>query len=540
MLQKIKKDELILFQMMSHPIASCEILFHEFDSLGVWDKEKFGKVRPYQYPMFAWHSLLLYDKKLTKEENRKLERSLAESYNLGGRLTGKSRCGIILDVCILTIKKMFTWCVIASFDKGHVQEIMDTIIHCFESHKIFKLLHVNSIKSPIYNITFDNGCKIQSVNQNITSKKPGGQYHQKHFDLHYIEEASYLTKQVADKMFMSKAEKGVLNRWSGMTDFTKVSPMGEIFFDLSNKNKIINLPSYVNETWSDEDEAAAVKQFGGIDSPGYKVQIEGKVIEGMESVFDILRIREAYIRDAHGDAVPIKTFEVNKESFHRYKEILVLERPANASELGIYFDVGEGGAPSEYIVISKTNKLFKYIYRITTFQLSPDEEQQFVDTLIDLLQPTQLGLDFTSGCGKSMHSYLLKKYPDNKECFIKVAFNENIEIGIKTDKFGHPVKNKITGKTELEKVNTTDWSIQCLKDIFYQKKIECYQDIKFDTQMNNAIAIRNEHGKILYRVKGENHLYQAWQVFAVANWITEFKPVKAIARKKLGFGSFGK
>lgn len=539
MLPKIKKDELIMFQMLSHPIASCEILFHEFDSLGVWDKDKYGKIRKYQFPMLSWDSMLLYDKKKTLEENQHLEIALAESYNLGGRLTGKSRISIILDVCTVTLKKMFTWCVIASFDKTHVQEIMDTIIQCFDNHKIFKMLHGHSIKSPAYNITFDNGCKIQSVNQNITSKNPGAQYHQKHFDRHYIEESSFLTKQVSDKMFMSKAEKGVKNRWSGMTNFTKMSPMGEIFFDINKKKKIINVPSFVNPTWSDETEAKAIKQFGGVDSPGYKVEIKGEVVEGMESVFDILRVRETYIVDKEGDGVNIKAFEINKENFHRFKEILIIEKPINAESLGFYFDVGEGGAPSEYIVIVKTGKKYKYIYRITTYKLSPNEEEEFVDYLIEVLKPNVVGLDHTSGLGKSMFSHLINKYPDNTNTFVAVDFNSNLEIGFKKDNNGNFVRDN-TGKLVFEKANAVDWSIQCLKEIFYNDKIECYEDIKFDTQINNIVAAKNKTGKLIYDCKGENHLFQAWQVFAISYWNTEFKNIQPInPNRKPGFGSFG-
>ena len=876
MISKIKPEELAILQVLSHPISCVEVMFHDFDSLGVWNKEKFGKVRLYQYPMMSFDSLFLYDPKLSKEKNWEVKNNLGEAYNLGGRLTGKSRIAIILDWIVGVWNQVFKWGMISSYDKQHVEEIFDTSIHAYDNHKILKILNCKSLKSPIYKLNFCTGIKLESVNMNITcfddkteiltnngwkkyntilktdkvlslnketdiadyypiskiykynyngnvfkvnlknssfiftpnhkiyynwsfkqnwqikeiktlnlkansqiffkhsfiwkgkeelnpisfkvrknnksfadkkidfnlwleflgwfvseghvsqnntvyitqhqnvnrekcfeiekllkkmglnycfvkqkqykiycadlaiylknncylgnyirvksiynshnkivptyikslspnqitifleayrkgdgnilknkftryntvsehlandicelilktgkgvnlaknklgvycitelisktrniliknikevlytgkvwcvetnphnlifirregkccwtgnSKNPGGQFFGKHCDRHGMEEASYLTKEVAGKMLMSQAETGCINRYSGMTTFTKTSPMGEIFFDLKNKKKIINLPSYVNSTWNDKKEADAIKEFGGKDSPGYKVQIEGKVFEGVESVFDIQRVRETYITDKKGDAITIKTFEVNKESFHRFKEIVIIEKPVNADSIGFYFDVGEGGAPSEYIIISKLGNIFTYNYRITTFQLSPTEEEEFIDFLIEKLSPNVIGLDRTSGVGKSLYSHLIKNYPEAK--IVPVSFNENIEIGFAKDKDGKPKKD-LKGNLELEEANMVDWSIQCLKDIFYSKKIRCYEDIKLDTQINNVTVARTKQGKVLYGYIGANHLFQAFQVFGICYWLTEGLPsLKPIKKRKPGMGSFG-
>jgi hypothetical protein len=532
MIAKIKPDELKVFQVLSHPISCAEVLFHDFDALGIWDREKFGQIRKYQYPMLSYDSLFLYDKKLSKEKNWEVKNNLAESYNLGGRLTGKSAISIIIDSAVATFNKVYNWLVISSFDKLHVQEIFEKLINAFENHKILKILNVHSLRSPIYKLNFSNGCLLESVNQNITGKNPGGQFPGKHFDRHIMEESSYITKDVSSKMLMAQAEQGCINRFSGMTTFTKTSPIGEIFFDLNNKKKIINLPSYVNPTWNEKKEADAIKEFGGRDSIGYQVQIEGKVIEGAESVFDIMRVRATYLFDKHGHALPIKAFEVNKESFHRYKEIIILDKPGNAEFTGIYADVGEGGAPSEYIVLFKINKIYRYNYRITTFQLSPEEEREFIEFLIERLEPNVIGLDHTSGVGKALLSSLEKKY---REHIVAVDFNSNIEIDFEKDELGNHKFDK-NGKPILKEANTVDWSMQCLKDIFYNKKIQCYEDVKFDTQINNVIVKNTNQGKVIYGCKGANHLFQAFQVFAVTNWITEFKNIKTIKPRQQSLG----
>jgi len=862
MILKIKQEDLIFFEVMTHPISASQILFHDFDSLGVFDKNKFGFIRLYQYPMLSYDSLFLEDKKLSKEKNWEVKNNLAESYALGGRLTGKSIIAITIDVLVCTFNQVYKWAVISSYDKLHLLEIFEKLINCFENHKIMKFLNCHPLRSPTYKLNFDSGLLLESVNQNITGKNPGGQYFGKHYDRQYMEESSYLTKDVSGKMLMAQSEKGCINRFciregtkilmfdfstkniediqqndliiawdekqnslietevlnlfdsgirdvikiddsrnelwltpehkirclsegdkvykwreaygcmrykyfmksinylhnidyylrgvligliesdgshyilkgkeeilhqfiihqsdevdfiewllqklnimytkieqkkhgwnkktpyrfninrnsnyimlqaykeleilkdsmygfligfiigdgylgndgsmmitqsnktnrnkvekiesilnilklkycknyresnksvqfsinkyelpfyempckkglryrktilnirrpifnkeqikckgylenqqvydietkchsfiangfivhnSGMTTFTKTSPMGEIFFNLENKKKIVNLPSYVNPTWNDKKETDAIKEFGGKDSIGYQVQIDGKVIEGAESVFDIQRIRQTYILDKQGMGIPIKSFEINKDSYFRYKEIIIIEKPNNAESLGIYFDVGEGGAPSEYIIVSKTNKIYKYIYRITTFQLSPDEEKDFIEYLIEILQPNIVGLDHSSGVGKSLYSHLIKKYPEN---IIPIDFNSNIEIDFERDDKGKEIRDK-EGHPVMKKANVVDWSIQCLKDIFYNKKIQCYEDIKLDTQINNIIVVRSKQGKILYSCKGANHLFQAFQVFAITHFLKEMEEIKPITRKKPGLGYFG-
>jgi hypothetical protein len=40
----------------------------------------------------------------------------------------------------------------------------------------------------------------------------------------------------------------------------------------------------------------------------------------------------------------------------------------------------------------------------------------------------------------------------------------------------------------------------------------------------------------MYGYKGANHLFQAFQVFAIANWLSEFKGLQPIKRRKPGMG----
>ena len=529
MLSKISKEDLIFFEIMSHPISCAEILFHDFDSLGSWDKEKFGHIRLYQNPMIAFDSLFLEDPKLSAQQNFDVKNGLAESYNLGGRLTGKTAISIIIDGLVAIFNKTFKWGVISAYDKLHVQEAFEKIIISLENHPIMKMLNAHILRSPTYKITADNGCLLESVNMNIMGKAPGAQFFGKHIDKHWMEESSFITQPVSNKLLMAQSELGCINRFSGMTTFSKHAPMGKIFLDLKNNARITNLPSYVNPTWNIKKEEDSILEFGGRESIGYKVQIEGKVVEDSDSVYDIERIRESYNRK-----IDIKTFEITKDNFFRFKEILVLEKLVN-SEVGyVCSDIGEGAAPTEIIIIFKVKDKYRYTYNITATRLSADEQYDLFKYIIETIHPNVIGLDTTSGMGKALASRLTKDYPEN---IIWVSFNEKIRIDFEKDDKGNFITDS-KGQYQYKEEYIVDWSIQRLKQLFYNNKMACLTDYKLDVQFGGIVATRSGL-RTVYASKTANHLHQAFQVFSIVEWQAEFANIKPANRKKLGMGVFG-
>ncbi|MCE5214796.1 MAG: hypothetical protein LLF83_08775, partial [Methanobacterium sp.] len=259
---------------------------------------------------------------------------------------------------------------------------------------------------------------------------------------------------------------------------------------------------------------------------------DGQVIENGESVFIIEKVRETYIRDAFGTPFPIKTFEINTNNYFRFKDIVIVERPNNAESLHIHMDIGEGGAPTEIIVLSKIKDVYKYIYNITTFKIAPDENEKIVRFLIETLKANVVGIDITSGGGKSLFCNLAKDYnKENDEHIFPVSFNEKIAIGFKQDEKGNATSEHV-------EEYIVDWSIQRLKHIFYNNKIKCLYDIKFDAQIDGVIVMKSGQ-RTVYGNKTANHLFQAFQVFAIVDWQTEFKNINPAPRRKLGGGSFG-
>jgi hypothetical protein len=533
MISRITSEELQIFETLSNPISFVEVMFDNLGVLTEFTEEKYSKVRLFQYPIISYISLFFENPKLSNKENFKIKKGLGDCVNFGGRLTGKSLIGIIVDVILNTWHKTYTWGVVSSCDAVKVRGVLESILTVFDNHPIFSQLHAKSKSHPAYLVTFDNGVKLESVNTNVAGKEPGKNWFQKHVQIAFEEEASFLTDSISSKRLMAQSEFGMIERLTGMANFKKVSPIGRKFFDLKNENIVINIPSYANETWDEEKDDAAVKEFGGKQSPGYRTQILGQVVDDGDSVYDIERIRECYKRDKYGDPITIKSFEINRANFYRFKEVLVLDRPSNAESVWVCLDKGEGAAPTEIIVIFKNGDIYKYEYNITDFKLSPDEDDQVVEYIVEVLKANIVGIDTTSGGGKAMFSHLAKKYPEN---IVGVSFNEKIAIDFERNEQNNIV-NGADGKPKYKEEFIVDWSIQRLKHLFYNQKIQALFDIKLDTQFDSIVVMRSGQ-RTVYGSKMANHLHQAFQVFAIALWNYEFKLIRPIQVKKPGLGAY--
>ena len=531
MIEKISEEDLIIFELLRNPVASTEILFSNLGSLSEFDEDKFSEVRKYQWNYLSYDQLLFDNKELSEKEFFNLKKGMSQTYILGGRLTGKSLIGLIVDVVLALFHNTFHKGSVSSADAEKIKKVMEQVFVPLEFHPILKLLNIRVIRNP-YQAKTPSGTILESVNENVAGKNPGGNYHGRHDEKSWIEEASYQTNQIAHERLMAQSEMGIINHYTGMTTFAKESPMGKIFYDLKNECRIINLPSYVNHTWDADKEEAAIREFGGKSSSGYQVQIDGQVIENGESVYIIEKIRDTYLRDTNGTPIPIKTFEINTNNFFRFKDIAIVDRPNNAEAIHIHMDIGEGGAPTEIIVLSKIKDVYKYIYNITTFKIAPDENEVVVRYLIETLKANVVGIDITSGGGKALFCNLAKDYnKDNEEHIFGVSFNEKIAIGFKQDEKGNSTSEHV-------EEYIVDWSIQRLKQIFYNSKIRCLYDLKLDAQMDGIIVMKSGQ-RTVYGSKCANHLHQAFQVFAIIDWQTEFKNINPTQRRKLGGGSFG-
>jgi len=196
-------------------------------------------------------------------------------------------------------------------------------------------------------------------------------------------------------------------------------------------------------------------------------------------------------------------------------------------------DIGEGAAPTEIIIIFKLKK-FRYSYNITANKITPDELYELVRYIIELIKPNVVSYDNTSGVGVALGSNLKLDFAPN---LIPVNFNAKIEVDYEKDKDGN-YKTDNSGNYIYEYTRVDDWSFQQFKRIFYNQLIEMPYDYKFDKQVQNLILIR-QGGGIKYQCKVANHLWQAFQVFCIAEWKTEFTNIKPIDPPKPSLGYFG-
>ena len=159
------------------------------------------------------------------------------------------------------------------------------------------------------------------------------------------EEMSFEPEKVYEKRIEATSELGCIERISGMTNFTKYSPTGKIFYDLTKRPWVVNLPQYVNPMWDDAEKKKAVRKYGGESSMGYKVFIKGEVVEDGLAVFDMERVRKCYLDDKE-----IKVFEIDKNSYSIFEQRLIVEPPKNASRIYICADVGESVSKNEFVL----------------------------------------------------------------------------------------------------------------------------------------------------------------------------------------------
>jgi hypothetical protein len=90
------------------------------------------------------------------------------------------------------------------------------------------------------------------------------------------------------------------------------------------------------------------------------------------------------------------------------------------------------------------------------------------------------------------------------------------------------------GEPVYREANVKEWAVKRIKDLLYtgRLKIPVQENYKFDNQFNSIITMKSGN-RTLYRVVGtEDHLFDAFLVFAIQQWSEEFSITHPIKRKK--------
>lgn len=523
LLEKITDSELNFLEDFSNSLCISEIMFHDLDNMGKFDDSLLGEIRLYQLSMLSYEYLLDEDDKLSEKENFKLREGCGNLYAFGGRKYGKTLITEIIDMLVSMIHLPGENVGFSSYDAIHIRGVLEKVIQVLELHPFYdKILEPKINRSPNYHFYLKSGYTLDSINLNLGSKNPGAQFFQKHLDRLYGEEWSFETEDVHKKRLDSISENGCVERLAGMTNFTKHSPAGRMFNDPYKKAWISNYPQYVSPKWDEKEREKAIREHGGASTASYRIFVDGEVVTEGISVFDIQRVKECYLEDRE-----IKHFEIKKEDFDFFENIIVVDRPSNADRIFLCADIGES-APTEIIILAEINKKYRYLYNITLYNLTDKQQYKIFKYIVEKTSANIIAMDCTEGTGRAIFRGLNEIYPIENLCW--VGFNEKVDIDFEKDEFGRFMFKD--GVPVYKEEFVTDWSIIRLKILLYDKLLELPLDFKFEIQINSVVSMLSGKRVIYECLSEEDHLFTAFRCFAIAQWNYEFKNVKALKRKK--------
>lgn len=509
--EKINEKELLFCQNWHTPVCLTESMFSCLDNLSEF-KNSLSELRIYQYPMLSSEPFIDFEVSgLTPKERFELRKGAGDLYNYGGRKFGKSLITEKVDICLSMLHDANCWCGFSSADAIHLQDILDVVTRAISFHPILHMYKRRFRASPKYELESKNGWLLQGINMNVASKDAGRQWFGKHVRKLWIEEHSLETNTAYDKRKDSLSELGAVLRLSGMTNFTRFTPAGKAFYEPENKNKILNLPQSVNPTFDDKEDKDRQKEYGGADSLNYRVFVDGEVCEDGISEFDIARI-EPFINSK----VELKVFEIKKETFSYFKNIIIVERPKNVERIFIASDIGDGAGGSELVILGEIGDKYHYLYRIALYSLKDDEQFEIFDWLIQKLQANVVGIDCGDGTGRAIYRRLEKKYP--KTSLVYYSGGEKIGVDWKKDD---------NGKILLENAKPipldefmSEWGVRHLKALLYEGRILMPTDFKLEKQINSIIS-RTVGSRTIYACVSEDgdHVFDAFKVFAISVWL---------------------
>jgi hypothetical protein len=542
---KLTEEELNFLENFYNPKCLIETTFPKGKNVNAWNEGgECIKIRLYQVPMLTYDSCLEDDSKLSEQENFRLRLRAGTLILICGRKIGKTFIALVGNILKALLHYSGLEMTMSSYDEGHVNKVLDDVRSFFVTHLLYKQFKRNVKGSPEYKIETNNGNILFGVNENISKGQDQGKnWWGKHTSLNFQDEVQAETETAHSKKIDAIGELGCIDVLCGIPLVTKTSPLGKILKDRDKAKMICRLPQYVSPFWNDEVRKDRIKDYGGENSVGYKVNVEAEDIEGAQGAFDMERVRLNY-----NSKRIIKRFEISKNNFAEYKRILVLEPMRNSSKTFVSADIGDASA-TEIGVHCKINDKYQLVYNITAFRLATKETIELMAYIFNQVGGHFISVDCTI-MGKPIYeglSDLLNIVEKDAEGnIVKIhqrvfwcAFNENIVTGFETDNQGCVVRDK-QGNAIEKTENTLIFAVQRLRELFYEKKFDIPEDdIKFDEEFSGYVMTASGT-KVIFGSTTTDHYVQMMQVFAILEWLTEqlpaINPNKAV--KKLSLGLF--
>lgn len=359
---------------------------------------------------------------------------------------------------------------------------------------------------------------------------------------------SYATKKGQEKGIDSEDSLGCIDRLSGIPDLRAGSPLGDLLKDKSKRTFICRLPQFVRPDWSDSVREIKAKKHKGKYSPSFRLNVEGEILEGAFSKWDMDRIRKNCLKtDKH-----IKFFEINKEIFqgiedfqeNKESEKELLERLGNSLPIVklpsvkkvIASDIGTTGSPSEVgIFFGNKNSDFVYEYQISLFKMTSKEQAFIFNWLYRVLDGAFICVDNSNADGQDIVERLVKEYKVPRENISDYNAKSNTNVGWKLDENGKVLKDDKGKPLELE-VYTKKWAVQQLETIFYDGKVDIPYDEKFLDQFANHFEKPGSSGRPTWGSSTDEHLVDMFLCFAFCVWDKCWRDTQKLAKNERPIG----
>lgn len=522
----LTQEEIEFMELFHDPVALFENLIPVNENAPhVWsDEEQCLVLYLYQIMMLNFCYLIEDDPELSNQKNFNKKKGAGDCFSIGSRNTGKSMT-LKADGFFSWIHKFREAC-LASFDQKHLTKVTEPLASYLESHPIAQIFHLKhgaskgvSRKVPGLRAISEHGCLIEACNEKTDGNKPGEDFHSKHYEILWYEEADKMSKEGTEKRIDSGSSLGYIYRPSGIPDLRLGSPLTNLLKDKKNKRYIWRLPQYVRPDWSDEMREKRIQEYNGASSSAYKLNVEAEIMEGAEGFWDMARLKE----NCYSPSRRIKYFEVNKENYNRFKQNLIIERLPGAEQNFICTDLGYGGTASEVIILFYTNKKYKYIYNIPLFKLIPEEQIEVLYWIYEVLGGAFFGIDNTTDHGVVADGLVKKGVPSDQ--IVRVDFNSNIEVDFETDpKTGYILKDR-NGQPIMKNAYTQHFAMQEMENLFYNGLMDIPQDEKFFEEFN-GINVKMIGNRPKFGSSTHDDLHQSFQTFAICRYFNEFNKTK--------------
>jgi len=519
--KKLTNEEIEFMECFYSPVALTECLIPlNHKAPQVWSEPdvELIKIRPYQFSMLDYSICYADDDRLNAKQNFQNKIGAGYLVNVAARNIGKSFFAFI-DAVITLLHGEGDESMVASFDFAHLKKICTPISTFVNHHPIFDLYRRKGKECVRY---IGGGMEIDTLaghimygrNESAQSPDPGTSFHSLHVSKIVYDEASYMSDAGRKKMIDATSSLGCIERISGIPDIRLGSPLGKILRDESKRNWICNLPQYVREDFTEDTYKRLIEEYDGESNPNFLLNVIGMSIEGASSMFDMERIRN----NSYNPKKHIKSFEIGKETFYKFQQILHIEtQPAELTIIAS--DIGTTGSPSEICIFFGDTNLLKWRYNIALNMLTTQEQAQIFYFLYNKLENCVISLDCTAGEGRAIADELvILGVPQDR--IIRCLFNSKMIIGFEINDDG-TVKYDERGNPLYKLERTIDFAVMQLEKMLYHGLVEVPHSEKFLREFANYFSV-NTGTTRRYGTSATDHLLQSFQCMAIARFQNEF------------------